>query len=212
MGCPLLRGFEYIEVCGNTIRTFRIVRYIAGVCRWGVSVMQGSTVLSVMALSRCFAYMHNSRSLTPSRGLESIILANYGVRVSQCLILNQTIKRQLYKWDFPVPVGGHGSSTSSPATFELIALVWTLRTLFWKDAMRYCRNHAHFTILLFSACNKEAGHETTDYGDSSLNVACTCTMHCSEIKIAITDWCTVLTQTATIEKRVSTVPAPVLKI
>ena len=46
---------------------------------------------------------------------------------------------------------------------------------------------AHFTILLFSACNKEAGHETTDYRDSSLNVACTCTMHCSEIKIAITD-------------------------
>ena len=55
--------------------------------------------------------------------------------------------------------------------------------------MRYCQNHAHFTILLhvFSACNKEAGHETTDYRDSSLNVACTYTMHCSEIKIAITD-------------------------
>ena len=40
-GCPLLRGFEYTEVYGNTIRTFRIitilnvliviVRYIAGV-------------------------------------------------------------------------------------------------------------------------------------------------------------------------------------
>ena len=40
-----------------------------------------------------------------------------------------------------------------------------------KDAMRYCRNHAHyFTILFFSACNKEAGHETTDYRDSRLNV------------------------------------------
>ena len=23
-GCPLLRGFEYIEVYGNTIRTFRL--------------------------------------------------------------------------------------------------------------------------------------------------------------------------------------------
>ena len=32
-GCPLLRGFECIEVYGNTIRTFRIVRYIAGVRR-----------------------------------------------------------------------------------------------------------------------------------------------------------------------------------
>ena len=42
-------------------------------------------------------------------------------------------------------------------------------------------------VLLFSACNIEAGHKTTDYGDSSLNVACTCTMHCSEIKISITD-------------------------
>ena len=30
-GCPLLRGFEYIEVYGNIIRAFRIVRYIAGV-------------------------------------------------------------------------------------------------------------------------------------------------------------------------------------
>ena len=43
-GCPLLRGFEYIEVYGSTIRTFRIVRYIAGVRRWGVSVKQDSTV------------------------------------------------------------------------------------------------------------------------------------------------------------------------
>ena len=33
VGCPLLRGFEYIEVYGNTIQTFRIVRDIAGVCR-----------------------------------------------------------------------------------------------------------------------------------------------------------------------------------
>ena len=116
-----------------------------------------------IAWSRCFAYMHNSRSLTPSQSLKTTILANYGVRVlclSRCLILNQTIKRQLYKWkmgDFPVPVGRHGSSTSSPATLELIALVWTLRTLFWKDAMRYCRNHAHFTIFLFSACMQHRG-------------------------------------------------------
>ena len=42
--CPLLRGFEYIDVYGNIIRTFRIVCYIAGVRRWGVSVKQGSTV------------------------------------------------------------------------------------------------------------------------------------------------------------------------
>ena len=33
VGCLLLRGFEYIEVYGNTIWTFRIVRYIAGVRR-----------------------------------------------------------------------------------------------------------------------------------------------------------------------------------
>ena len=33
VGCPQLRGFECIEVYGNTIRTFRIVRYIAGVRR-----------------------------------------------------------------------------------------------------------------------------------------------------------------------------------
>ena len=81
--------------------------------------MQGSTVLSVIALSRYFAYMHNSRSLTPSRCLESTILANYGVRVlclSQCLILNQT-----------------------------------------DDQM----------------AAEKAGHETTDYMDIRLNVACT---------------------------------------
>ena len=138
----------------KTIRTFRIVRYIAGVRHWGMSVMQGSTALSVIAWSRCSAYVHNSCSFTPSRVLESTILARYGVWVSQCLILNQMIKWQLYKWDFPVPVGGHGSSTSSPATFELITLIWTLRTLFWMNAMRYCRNHTHFTIFLFSACNK----------------------------------------------------------
>ena len=35
----------YIEVYGNTIRTFRIVHYIAGVRHWGVSVKRGSTVL-----------------------------------------------------------------------------------------------------------------------------------------------------------------------
>ena len=44
-GCLLLRGFEHgIEVYGNTIRIFRIVRYIAGVCRWGVSLKRGFTV------------------------------------------------------------------------------------------------------------------------------------------------------------------------
>ena len=32
-GCLLLRGFEYIEVYGSTIWTFRIVHYIAGVRR-----------------------------------------------------------------------------------------------------------------------------------------------------------------------------------
>ena len=51
-----------------------------------------------------------------------------------------------------------------------------------KDAMRYCRNHAYFTILFFSACNKEAGHETTDYRDSRLNVACTCTCDGNQYK------------------------------
>ena len=30
-GCPLFRGFKSIEVYGQTIRTFRIVRYIVGV-------------------------------------------------------------------------------------------------------------------------------------------------------------------------------------
>ena len=27
-GCPLLRGFEYIEIYGDTVRTFRNVHYI----------------------------------------------------------------------------------------------------------------------------------------------------------------------------------------
>ena len=32
-GCPLLRGFECIEVYGGTVRTFRNVRYITSVRR-----------------------------------------------------------------------------------------------------------------------------------------------------------------------------------
>ena len=55
--------------------------------------------------------------------------------------------------------------------------------------MRYCRNHAHFTILLFSACNIEAGHKTTDYGDSSLNVACTCIVARSKLPSQIDVQC-----------------------
>ena len=44
-GRPLLRGLECIEVYGDTIRTFRIVRYIAGVRRCGVSVKLASVGL-----------------------------------------------------------------------------------------------------------------------------------------------------------------------
>ena len=43
-GCPLLRGFECIEVYGDTVRIFRNVCYIASVRYWGVSIKWGSTV------------------------------------------------------------------------------------------------------------------------------------------------------------------------
>ena len=32
-GCPLLRGFECIEIYGDTVQTFRNVHYIASACR-----------------------------------------------------------------------------------------------------------------------------------------------------------------------------------
>ena len=43
-GCPLFRGCLSIEVNGRAVGTFRIVRYIVGVCYSGVSVKRGSTV------------------------------------------------------------------------------------------------------------------------------------------------------------------------
>ena len=52
-GCPLLRGFECIEVYGDTIRTFRNVRYNTSVCRWGVSIKRGSTVGYIQKYSSC---------------------------------------------------------------------------------------------------------------------------------------------------------------
>ena len=42
--CPLFRGYLSIEVNGIPVGTFRIVRYIMGVCYSGVSVKRGSTV------------------------------------------------------------------------------------------------------------------------------------------------------------------------
>ena len=41
MECPLFRGFECIEVCGDMIWTFRNVHYIARVRHLGVSVKRG---------------------------------------------------------------------------------------------------------------------------------------------------------------------------
>ena len=46
-GCPLFRGCLSIAVNGRAIWTFRIVRYIVGVCYSGVSVKRGSTVFTV---------------------------------------------------------------------------------------------------------------------------------------------------------------------
>ena len=45
VGCPLFRGWLSIEVNGRTVGTFRIVRYVVGVCFSGVSIKRGSTVL-----------------------------------------------------------------------------------------------------------------------------------------------------------------------
>ena len=42
--CPLFRGCLSIEVIGRAVGTFRIVRYIVGVCYSGVSIKRGSTV------------------------------------------------------------------------------------------------------------------------------------------------------------------------
>ena len=47
-GCPLLRGLECIEVYGDTIWIFRIVRYITGVRSSGVSVKNISGVPKIL--------------------------------------------------------------------------------------------------------------------------------------------------------------------
>ena len=44
VGCLLLKGCLSIEVNGRTVGTFRIVRYIVGVCCRGVSIKQSSIV------------------------------------------------------------------------------------------------------------------------------------------------------------------------
>ena len=49
-GYPLLRGFEYIEVYGNTIRTFKIVRYIAGVRYAGFHCIISDSVITMLCL------------------------------------------------------------------------------------------------------------------------------------------------------------------
>ena len=46
-GCPLFRGCLSIEVNGRTVGTFRIVRYIVGVCYSGVSAIQGCLLSGV---------------------------------------------------------------------------------------------------------------------------------------------------------------------
>ena len=46
----------------------------------------------------------------------------------------------------------------------------------------YIAGTMHISPYFFSACNKEAGHETTDYRGSRLNVACTCTCDCNQYK------------------------------
>ena len=48
-GCPLFRGC--LKVNEMTVRTCGIVRYIVGVCCWGVSVKQSSTVLIYVGLA-----------------------------------------------------------------------------------------------------------------------------------------------------------------
>ena len=67
-GCPLFRGFQCIEVYGDTIRTVTSVCYIVGVRRWGVSVKRGSTVditrsgahFNLLALLLATAYGHTN--------------------------------------------------------------------------------------------------------------------------------------------------------
>ena len=46
VGCLLFRGCLIIKVNGRTVGTFRIVRYIVGICCWGVSIKWDSAVLS----------------------------------------------------------------------------------------------------------------------------------------------------------------------
>ena len=43
-GVSAVEGVECIEVYGDTVHTFRNIRYIASVHRWGVSVKRDSTV------------------------------------------------------------------------------------------------------------------------------------------------------------------------
>ena len=68
----------YSEVYGNTVRTFRKFRYVASVCRWGVSIKWDSTVCTHLCL-RIIHYIgkpHNSQiiinrnfQLSPSYGI-----------------------------------------------------------------------------------------------------------------------------------------------
>ena len=61
---------------------------------------------------------------------------------------------------------------------------WSIIILFKDIVAPFCDRKGRNKILpepcafqhtFFSACNKEAGHETTDYRDGRPNVACTCT-------------------------------------
>ena len=145
------RGSE--KECGEMLIQFWFQTYTASYYD-----VQTRNIISDSAITFVLL-MRNSRSLTPSRSLENTILVEFECYAcfSVWFVTKQTVKQQQYKWktgDFPVPVSreiNHGSSTSLPATFELIAFVWTSQTLFCnrKGRNRYCRNHAHFTILFF---------------------------------------------------------------
>ena len=61
-GVSAIQGCLIIEVNGRTVGTFRIVRYVVGVCCWGVSVKRGSTVIPA-ALNLLHSPLLNEQNL-----------------------------------------------------------------------------------------------------------------------------------------------------
>ena len=94
-GCPL---FKYWSEW-RTVGTFRIVRYIVGVCCWGVFVKRGSTVLFFTHIIYIYCFyatdeMKENREIYTEEGITHI-LTYWSLTIpkpSECLCVGSTLR------------------------------------------------------------------------------------------------------------------------